>query len=175
MALVKLNNQSISEVTGLPAEVGGKVLQVVSTSYTSTATTSSPTPSDVSSFTATLTPSATSSKVLVLVSVMMGGVGNSYGYFLLLRGATSIGLGTGASGSRVNTFISSGYIDGVASFKSGSNSYLDSPATTSATTYKIQIASSNSNAFYINRQSESANEDYVQFPSSSITLMEIGA
>ena len=116
-----------------------------------------------------------SNKVLVLVSVQMGGVGNAYGYFLLLRGSTSLIVGNGAGGSQVNTFISSGYIDGVAAMRGGSNSYLDSPNTTSATTYKIQFASGNSNAFYINRQSSTDNGAYIQFPVSSITLIEIAA
>ena len=103
----------------------------------------------------------------------MGGVGNSYGFFLLLRNSTSLAIGTSGSGSQINTFLSSGYIDGVAAMRSGANSYLDSPNTTSATTYKIQIGSGNNNAFYINRQSSTDNGGYIQFPTSSITLMEI--
>lgn len=154
----------------------GKVLQVVHTTYQSQAVTTSATPADISGFSASITPASTSNKVLVLVSVQMGGVGNAYGYFLLLRGSTSLVVGNGASNSQVNTFISSGYIDGVAAMRGGSNSYLDSPSTTSSTTYKIQFASANSsNSFYINRQSSTDNGGYVQFPVSSITLLEIAA
>ena len=154
----------------------GKVLQVVHTTYQSQAVTTSATPADISGFSATITPSSASNKVLVLVSVSMGGAGNAYGYFLLLRGSTSLIVGNGAGGSQVNTFISSGYIDGAAAMRGGSNSYLDSPNTTSATTYKIQFASANSsNAFYINRQDQSADGAYTQFPVSSITLLEIAA
>jgi hypothetical protein len=189
MPLTKIQSLGITDGTIVNADINasaaiagtkisgsfGKVLQVVHTTYQSQATTSSPTPSDVSGFSATITPSSTSSKVLVLVSVQMGGVGNSYGFILLLRGSTSLIVGNGASGSQINTFISSGYIDGAAAMRGGSNSYLDSPNTTSATTYKIQMGSGNSNAFYINRQDQSANGAYTQFPVSSITLLEIGA
>ena len=160
----------------LASGVGGKVLQVVHTTYQSQAVTTSATPADISGFSATITPSSASNKVLVLVSVSMGGAGNAYGYLLLLRGSTSLIVGNGAGGSQVNTFISSGYIDGAAAMRGGSNSYLDSPNTTSATTYKIQFASPNSsNAFYINRQDQSADGAYTQFPVSSITLLEIAA
>jgi hypothetical protein len=154
----------------------GTVLQVVSTTLTSTQSTTSGTPTDITNFSATITPSSASNKVLVFVTTQFGGPANGYGYFLLLRGSTSIGLGTSATGSQVNVFLSSGYIDGVAAFRAASNSYLDSPATTSATTYKIQFASANpSNAFYINRQASTDNGAYINFPTSSITLMEIAA
>ena len=158
----------------LPTGTGGKVLQVVHTTYQSQAVTTSGTPADISGFSASITPSSSSNKVLVFVSVQMGGPGNAYGYFLLLRGSTSLVVGNGASGSQVNVFLSSGYIDGVAAFRSGSNSYLDSPNTTSSTTYKIQFASANpGTSFYINRQSSTDNGGYINFPVSSITLLEI--
>lgn len=154
----------------------GTVLQVVSTTLTSTQSTTSGTPTDITNFSATITPSSASNKVLVFVTTQFSGPTNGYGYFLLLRGSTSIGLGTGATGLQVNVFLSSGYVVGVASFGAASNSFLDSPATTSATTYKIQFASANPpNAFYINRQASTDNGSYINFPTSSITLMEIAA
>ena len=154
----------------------GSVLQVVSTTLTSTQSTTSGTPTDITNFSATITPSSASNKVLVFVTIQFGGPANGYGYFLLLRGSTSIALGTSATGLQVNVFLSSGYIDGVAAFRAASNSYLDSPATTSATTYKIQFASANPpTAFYSNRQASTDNGAYINFPTSSITLMEIAA
>jgi hypothetical protein len=53
---------------------------------------------------------------------------------------------------------------------------LDSPSTTSATTYKIQINNSNSSAdCYINRTQGDTDAVYGGRSASSITLMEIGA
>lgn len=181
MPLIKLN-ATLGLTGALPAVSGanltgvsaGKVLQCISTTYTSLASTTSGTPADVSGFSATITPASSSNKVLIFLAVAMGGVANSYGYCLLKRGSTSIAIGTSGSGSQANSTISSGYIDGAAAFRNGANSHLDSPNTTSATTYKVQIAQGNgSNAFYINRQSSSSDNGYIQFPVSTITLMEI--
>ena len=183
MPLVLTGAGAITGLTSVPSSglqladgnmPAGSVLQVVSTTLTSTQSTTSGTPTDITNFSATITPSSASNKVLVFVTTQFGGPANGYGYFLLLRGSTSIGLGTSATGLQVNVFLSSGYIDGVAAFRAASNSYLDSPATTSATTYKIQFASGNpGTAFYSNRQASTDNGAYINFPTSSITLMEI--
>ena len=160
----------------LPA---GSVLQVVHTNFTSTASSTSATPANVSGFSATITPSSASNKILVFVSVQFGGANEAFGYVLLLRGATSIAVGTSATGSRINTFLSGTIANAAASspytFNPATKSFLDSPATTSPTTYQIQLATGyNSNAAYINRQGEAAdNAGYIQYPTSSITLMEI--
>ena len=102
-----INNASLDNVTGLPAGVGGKVLQVINTHFTDKVSSTSATPADVSGFSATITPSSTSSKILVMVTVFFGGSGSSYAYTLCQRqisggATTSIGLGTGATGSQTN-------------------------------------------------------------------------
>jgi|TARA_R110002051_G_scaffold10860_1_gene40446 hypothetical protein len=156
----------------------GKILQVVNTLYTGEASSSSATPADVSGFAATITPSSTSSKILVTVDVCLGAQLSAYGYILLLRGSTSIGAGTGASGNQVNTFISVTGTDTPATVNTtlwnGSKTYLDSPNTTDATTYKIQLARSYLNTVYINRQHGTADGAYIHVSSSAITLMEVG-
>jgi hypothetical protein len=86
---------------------GGKVLQVVNTNFTDRVSSTSATPADVSGFSATITPSLTSSKILVMVTVFFGGSNSSYAYTLCQRqisggATTSIGLGTGASGSQTD-------------------------------------------------------------------------
>jgi hypothetical protein len=143
---------------------GGKVLQVVfATTSTSTAV-ASVTPTDTT-LTATITPSAATSKILVIYSQSMNterGIYACGGLLRLLRGATSIqdlgvvqGINVG-SGS----FVA---LDGIFT-----SSYLDSPSTTSATTYKTQI-SVNTTA-----NSQVATAQQSSRP-SSITLIEIGA
>mgnify|MGYP003655083778 CR=1 FL=1 len=152
----------------------GKVLQVVQTVKTDTFTTNSQTPVDVTGLSVAITPSSTSSKILISVNVFIGGASNRYPYLLLLRGSTSIGLGSGASGSRINTFISTHLAD-TYKMHGISNQFLDSPATTSATTYKIQLTQpyeSGHNA-HINRQDQTTDAVYTQFPSSNITVTEI--
>ena len=68
MALTKINNNTLSAITGLPAGVGGKVLQVVQDTKTDQFETTSTSFSAVTSLSASITPSATSSKILIMCS-----------------------------------------------------------------------------------------------------------
>ena len=135
-----------------------RVLQVVNaTSATETAS-STGTYADTT-LTATITPQSTSSKILVLVS--QNGIfksGNTGVNLRLLRGATAIS--TFAVNAGLTSTTADNNIGGI------SLCYLDSPSTTSATTYKTQLFSSSGIAVAI-----------VQYAStmSTITLMEISA
>mgnify|MGYP003307453406 CR=1 FL=1 len=180
----KITGLSASKLTGaLPAISGasltgittGKVLQVVSTTKTdpfSTNTTSWP---DITGLSVSITPSATTSKVLVFYEVMRGNGNGVITLFRLMRDSTAIGLG-GADGLREQ--VGRGWYAGVSDhtwhFASVSQTYLDSPSTTSATTYKVQCRP-NSGYLYVNRQGNDTNADYVRRASSSITAIEIGA
>ena len=144
---------------------GGKVLQVVQGTTTTSTTVASTTYADTT-LTATITPTLATSKILVLFAQ------HAYAYratdavglgIRLLRGATSIYdigapqpisiLAVGATGLDFETVVN--------------GSYLDSPATTSATTYKTQ-----------GKVSSTANSGQSIFQQSSgistITLLEIG-
>jgi 3-deoxy-D-arabino-heptulosonate 7-phosphate (DAHP) synthase len=140
---------------------GGKVLQVVQ-GTTTTATYSSTTSLADTTLTASITPSASTSKVLVLVAqngVQKSASNSGNGVILkLLRGASSIAdFGAGslynAAAERLDSM-------------SFSINYLDSPATTSSTTYKTQFANRVSAA-------QVAVQDGNEL--STIILMEIGA
>ncbi len=139
---------------------GGKVLQVVA-GYTSTAVTSSSTTYIDTTLTASITPSATTSKILIFVSQnglvkSAGSAGNGIG-LRLLRGASAL-QGFAYEQLQTNTTI--------VNKGSASLGYLDSPATTSSVTYKTDMANTGANA-----ASVTANENC----GSSIILMEIGA
>ena len=128
-----------AEATGLkwaaPAG-GGKVLQVVQGTLTSNFTATTGTATDTG-LTVSITPSASTSKVLVHYhfntrSYKSANSGTNYGYWGLVRGATDL---QGANFGVINFANSTDkYFDGAQS-----GSYLDSPATTSSTTYKIQM------------------------------------
>jgi hypothetical protein len=156
----------------LPA---GTVLQVVSTNFTSLVTLSSTSLSDVSGFSATITPSSSSNKILIITSVAFGFNNDTYPYVRLNRNGSSIFNGTSAGGNQINVFLA-----GTGTSTSGtayrimqpSKTVLDSPATTSAVTYQIQGASG-AGTGYINRQGDQSNNAYIQYPTSTITLMEI--
>lgn len=151
------------------------ILQVVSTTKTDTFTTTSTTFTDITGFSATITPSSTNSKIYIVASMLTGqNVQVTSSHFLLLRGSTSISIGDAAS---ARTRVTS------ASYASSANetvpvalSFLDSPATTSAVTYKIQIRSSVSgggNASYVNRSNGDVDNASAARGASTITLMEV--
>jgi len=139
----------------------GKVLQVVFNSYSTAAVSSSSTFADTG-LTATITPSSISSKILVIFST--NGVSKSAAAsnlalsIRLVRGATTLQTPIG-SGLYTNSALE---LRGT----SVSGTHLDSPATTSATTYKTTFASGNNNS-QVRVQEDNC--------TSSITLIEIGA
>ena len=140
-----------------------RILQVVSANSTTTQATTSTTYADVSGVSATITPSSTSSKVLVIVS-LCGGSKET--------GSTSNGLATkvirGASTlvGQISTSAGSNGVSQLQIVATLSGVYLDSPATTSATTYKIQIRGDGATSFQVNAQTNNQ---------SSIVVMEISA
>ena len=142
----------------LPAT--GKVLQVIN-AVTSTETASSSTSYADTSLTAAITPSATTSKVLVLVNqvALLKNSSDNGGKIQLLRGSTVLGMFENDFGRDGGTGLN--IVGGTGMCK------LDSPETTSATTYKTQFACSVSAAASVQVQHNSA--------VSSITLIEVGA
>ena len=152
-----------SEATGLkwaaPAG-GGKVLQVVQ-GTTSTAVSNSTTSAVDTGITATITPSSATSKILVLTSIngcfKSNGSGSNGLVLKLLRGASQI-----AQISSYHNYTGTA----IENYESAGITYLDSPATTSATTYKITFA--NVVAAATVRVQDSSDL-------STIQLLEIGA
>jgi len=139
---------------------GGKVLQVVNATYSTNVSNATSTFADTG-LTASITPTLATSNILVIVNQV--GLGKATGTTSgvmgrLVRGATTI----------VSEFVGNGGYTGTNAtnyFGGAGLSYLDSPATTSSTTYKTQFKNfENTSAVYA--QNENA--------SSSITLIEIG-
>lgn len=172
MAIIS-NGTTIIDNGSLAAGFGGKVLQVVSTTKTNTFT-SNPgnTQVDITGFSASITPSSSSNKVLVLISLMGNGVnGANIANFRLLRGSTVIYQGDADStrGRGFSTAIDSDQYGQ----ENNSGNFLDSPSTTSATTYKVQVRSNNT--IYVNRAAVTQDDPGNYRTASTITLMEIGA
>jgi hypothetical protein len=158
----------------------GKVLQVVSTTKTDSFSTSATSMTDVTGLSVSITPTTSTSKILVLLTLNLAGAnGNAGASYQLVRGSTAIAIGD-AAGSRPQASGSIAYIADANSSTALSGSFLDSPATTSATTYKIQVvpggAPSAGNA-YVNRTQNDTNGTnfYNARTASTITVMEIAA
>ena len=167
----------LTNCTGVPASAlpAGCVLQVVSTTKSDTFSTTSSSFVDITGLSVTITPRSASSTVLVNFSVNRGAAGATISGFQILRGATAIGIGN-ASGSRTSSttgaYPSNG--DPISSYITSGMIFLDSPATTSATTYKIQVKSdTNAGTIYVNINGIDANGSAYLRNISTITVMEI--
>tara|TARA_A100001391_G_C5042380_1_gene271269 strand:- start:904 stop:1437 length:534 start_codon:yes stop_codon:yes gene_type:complete len=175
MSQLKVN--SIVPVGGLPSGSNGGIIQVKQVVKTDTFNTTSSTFVDVTGLSVAITPSSNANKVLVQVNLgMVGGESGGYPGFKVLRGSTAIGLGTTATGSRVNvSFVANHRRESDWNSEGGVFwQYLDSPATTSETTYKLQVFSPWQNKYVnINRSDPNDDGGYNQRPSSSITVMEV--
>jgi hypothetical protein len=150
---------NLANATNLPkaALPTGSVLQVVNATYSSLASATTSTFVDTG-LSATITPSSSSSKILILVS--QNGVGhdaaNTYMALRLLRSSTVIcnfEKQFGYNSTAANNF-----------YAATSTNYLDSPATTSAVTYKTQMSNSGIGTVYCQGFGSET---------STITLMEI--
>ena len=169
MALIKLG------ANGLGAGVGGKVLQVLSTAKTDTFSTNSTSYTDVTGLSVSITPSSTSSKILVMMECNVGNDNNVSAFLRMVRGSTAIFVGDSA-GSRIQATSGNGDDPSNQFVYQMSGVFLDSPSTTSATTYKIQANTENSGNLgymYINRAgTDSDNNQHGRY-ASSITVMEV--
>jgi hypothetical protein len=150
-----------------------RVLQVVSTTKTDTFTMSGSTFTDVTDLSVTVTPSSASSKVFVSATIMIGPEATNSTYVRFMRDSTAIAVGT-STGSRIP--ITSGVgIGNAATPNSLAISFLDSPASTSATVYKIQVRSQGGSSVFINRTNTDTNTTDFPRGVSTITVMEISA
>jgi hypothetical protein len=151
-------------------ELGGTagVLQVLSTSKTDTFTTTSTSFVDVTGVSQAITPSSATNKVLVTVTGV-GNVNSAVDIFRLnlVRDSTNIGQSTGGAVYNETAFIFTASSSHGTPF---AMSFLDSPATTSATTYKLQLAVT-SGTGAIGRTAANANTGAI----TTITVMEVSA
>jgi hypothetical protein len=152
---------------------GGAILQLVQGVKSDTFSTSSTSFVDITSLTATITPTSATSKILVqAVMSISADQNNTTALFKLFRGSTEIGLGD-AAGSRLRTAFprvgstTSNNISVVSNF-------LDTPATTSATTYKIQMRNEvGGYTVYVNRSTSDGDSAVAARSISTITLTEV--
>ena len=147
----------------------GCILQIVQTVKTDTTSHDTNTWTDISGLSLSITPSSVSNKILI--SFHGSGSTTNIGFIRLLRDSTEIGSG-GSAGSRVSCacmFHRSGDSNLLESF---GNSYLVSPSSTCAVTYKLQWRDE-SGTIYLNRSVNDHNTIAGSRTSSVITAMEV--
>ena len=171
-----------SSANGFEFGAGGGLIQTVSTAKTNTFVTNSTSFVDITGLNATITPTSSSNKILVLINLVYGGHSNLYGFGRLIRtisggSDTAISIGDAGGGSRVQASLALQMTNnGNQAYKNktASLSFLDSPNTTTSTTYKIMCQTHNSSRdVHINWPQNNDNGDYIGRYASSITLMEV--
>mgnify|MGYP003154348076 FL=1 len=150
-------NASLGAVTALPAAIPtGKILQAVTDVTSGSSATTSTSYVDVGT-SVSITPSAATSKILVLVTFAIEIAGSSQSqavYLNVLRDSTSL-----YDNYAIRTYDQGG--SGVQALPIDGMSILDSPSSSSSLTYKLQ---------YRRENGSEARHKY-----SSITLLEVGA
>lgn len=169
-------SQSIPKST-LPT---GSVLQVAQATLAGTQAISGASAwTDVTSLSVTITPTASTSKFLISFTINVQGENNTY--FRFVRNGTAVGIGN-ADGVKSQVSAGNGYSGGTSwngyQTMEMAAQYLDSPATASAITYKVQMyadGGGGTGSAYVNYSSHEGNSVAASRSMSMFTVMEIAA
>lgn len=157
-----------------------RILQVVSTTKDDTfsASVAAGASTAVTGLTATITPSSTDSKILVISTVVGAESSGPYGYstYSLTRDGTPIAQ-PASPGSRTPLTTYNLGISGSTVLQSGTAVYLDSPASTSSLVYGVSLVntSSTTETLYVNRADSDSDASTRRRTVSTITVMEVSA
>lgn len=170
--------QNASLASGVPSTAkmpAGSVLQVVSTFKSDIFSTGSSSFVDITGMSVSITPTSATSKILVLINLTVGPGAGNFAPVNLVRNGTNIAQPTTSSAHQatLNNYNGegSGYTGGSAQ-PQYALSFLDSPATTSALTYKLQMYTTTGGVTaYVNSRPSAQNGTCT----STITVMEIAA
>ena len=149
MSQLKVN--SIIPVAGVPTGGGGGIIQTIQTIKNDSFSTNATSYTDITGLSVTITPTSSTSKILIMT---VCGVGadqvNNVHFMKLVRGSTDI-----AQPNTSTTFGSTAtFYEGTSgTLKPWSFNFIDSPNTTSSTTYKWQIKT-NLNTIRINNRTQ---------------------
>ena len=154
----------------------GKIGQVLSTTKTDTSEINSSTFVDVSGLSVTITPTSSLSKIYINCNITLNHHdSNQTVVFRFVRGSTGVGVGASA-GSRLQASAATATVGGGDHPQTVSAQFLDTPSTTSSTTYKIQIASESGGQTFVNRNnnndSDNSDPKHSRY-ASTITVMEV--
>jgi hypothetical protein len=172
---------ALTLTTPLPAASGGtgrtsgagKVLQVLNGNSTAAYTTTSQSYVIPTGVSIAITPSSTSSKILVMCTSQFGISGDAGHAYARLQRDGAVILEGDAAGSRPRTYVVQNNFGGNAP-PNYHMVALDSPSTTSAVTYSLGVRSSNGTTVYLNRGvRDNDGSQYDARTASTIIVMEI--
>ena len=175
MSQLKVN--SIIPVSGVPTGGGGGIIQVKQTVKTDTfSNTNTSSHVDVTGLSVSITPTSATSKILIELSIISGHSSHTTVMgFQLVRDTTAICIAD-ADGNRTRytTGMHTHFSNAENTVRTHSQTFLDSPATTNAVTYKVNMRNTGGTA-YVNRSHEDLNLSGHGRGVSTITVMEISA
>lgn len=171
---VAANGARVGEIGPGYGGFTGNIIQVQSTTKSDTFSTTPTvnTWTDITGLSVSITPRYTTSKIMIMFNVMMGENSPQLNHIRLVRGSTAISIGDTA-GNRLLSTGSTYNTGAVNTMSINSAFFLDSPNTTSSTTYKLQLIATAPSAVYINRNQRDDNASYEPRGTSSITVMEV--
>lgn len=147
------------------------VIQVKSTIKTDTFSFATTTFTDVTGLSVSITPTSASNKIVVIATMNYATDGTTFSAFSrLMRDSTAIAVGDTAGSRAPSTgaiYSNGGVVNPLAM------TMLDSPATTSATTYKIQVRGNSASTGYVNRNMTDTDSTNTPRTVSAITVMEV--
>lgn len=154
--------------------VTSAVAQVKSAVKTDTFSTSSTTYTDVTDLSVAITPTSASNKVLIIAQIAYALANNNFSANFRISGGNATNYVGASPSSRVAAAFGGWSVTNQSLLTpSGSIVYLDSPATTSATTYVVQARVGNSGTLYVNRSADDVDDANRTRGASSITVMEV--
>lgn len=168
------NTSGNTDITGV-----GKVLQVVHVIKQNGFSVSASTGnfSDITDLNATITPTSSSSKILIHFQTSFSANTGQRGSFRLLRGSTVINAASADGQSTNQTIFPSMYTTNNTSMSVPvAGSHVDSPATTSAVTYKLQVgAEAGASTIFVNADASGSTGNSHYKGVSNLILMEVAA
>jgi|TARA_R100000455_G_scaffold29474_1_gene19626 hypothetical protein len=175
MSTLKVN--SIIPVSGVGTDSttlknGGGITQIKQVQKTNTFSTTSSSFTDVTGLSVSITPTVNTNKILVLVETNSSTTGGNNAVFRLMRDSTPIAIGDNDSNRPAASFQQR--INDTNAAMNASINFLDSPATTSEVTYKVQTFSQSSGV-HINKTFSDTDSTVIARTFSSITVMEVSA
>ena len=155
----------------------GKILQVQSVVKTDQFTSQSTSFVDITGLSVNITPSATSSKILVMAQCHVQGEDAGTGIMLDRDGTEPLKANSDGNKQRFTIIGTYSETNGEVRYGNGANhiSFLDSPNTTSQVTYKLKAKTRSSSTFYINATRYTDNNTNASLGTSTLTVMEVAS
>ena len=167
---LKIKDVSSGSVMSKPILQVVEATDVTDTSYTGTG------PTALGSLNLSITPTSTSSKILLMATVNLSSDSTRYWTLQFYRDTTELGVSDQGTGSQTNAFIQP-MIAEITDVKyqtlPTTMTYVDSPSSTSAITYSVKIERYASSTVWYNRPHTVADAGYSVITRSTIQALEI--